>query len=80
MQFVVPGGVVAIRHEVERQLSVDDTRITTVILAPGATVTLLPPFKVTELIARESVNVVWAVKPDVRPMAVSRNATLRSLS
>jgi hypothetical protein len=65
MQLVVPGGVVAIRHEVERQLAppvvVVDTKITTVIVAPGATVTLLRPFKVTELIVLESVNVVCAV-------------------
>ena len=60
--MVVPGGVVAILHEVERQLALPvldvDTKITTVIVAPGATVTLLPPFKVTELMVLESVNVV----------------------
>ena len=43
------------------------------MLAPGATATLAPPFKVTEPIVRLSVNSVVATAPESRPLAVSRS-------
>ncbi len=49
---VAPGGVVLIRHCVDPQVDPPDvvSFTTTVMVAPGVTVTLVPPFNVTELI------------------------------
>ena len=69
VHVVVPGGVVLIRQLVDLQLSppVILTATAAVIVAPGWTLTLLPPFSVvvesTSWLA--SVNVTCAVAPEL---------------
>ena len=77
----VPGGVAEISQPVDLQLLLPPplsvvTFTRAVMLAPPATVTLVTPFSVTELIALESVNVFVAVNPDACPVASTRSVVL----
>jgi hypothetical protein len=84
MQAIVPVAD-AILQDVPYQrlfapLPVVSPVITAVIVAPGATVTLEPPLRVTDVMVRASVNAVWAVRFDDSPLAFTINLTLRSCS
>ena len=74
-QVKEPGGVVLIRHEMERQFALppelEVVTDTTIVIVPlGETVTVALPFRVAELTVRPSVKPPEIETADVNPTAV----------